>query len=96
MEKKTLKEKIVRAFASSMGDPEAAEEIAFHITDCETDFREISNLFSHPEQFSDRQVLSFIISFLAHVPNHLAAAKKLAGIGPIEDIFDEGVLVEDE
>ena len=35
-------------------------------------------------------------SSLAHVPDHVAAAKKLAGVGPIEDIFGVGVLIEDE
>jgi hypothetical protein len=53
-------------------------------------------LYGRPETFSDDEILSTVIQFLAHVPNHVAAAKKLAGIGPIEDIFKVGVLEEDE
>lgn len=79
-----------------MGDAEVAKEIAFHLCDCESDFQEMNDLFSNPKKFSDRDVLKLIISFLAHAPNHLAAAKKLIGLGPIEDIFDVGVLKEDE
>ena len=96
MRKETLQEKIVRAFTSSMGEADVAKEIAFHLTDCESDFREIYELFSNPEKFSDSDVRRHVISFLAHAPNHLAAAKKLVGLGPIEDIFGANVFTEDE
>jgi hypothetical protein len=53
-------------------------------------------LYADPEEFSDEQVLDVTIRFLAHVPNHVAAAKKLAGLGPIEDLFEVGVHKEDD
>ena len=33
--------------------------------------------------------------FLAYVPNHVAAAQKIVGLGPMKDIFEVGILVED-
>jgi hypothetical protein len=91
-----LKDRIAQAFASSLDDPEAAREIAFHMTDWDHNVDDLVKLYEQPESFSDDEILSIIIQFLAHVPNHVAAAKKLAGIGPIEDVFEVGVLNEDK
>jgi hypothetical protein len=44
---------------------------------------------------SNDQIVDIVIRFLAHVPNHVAAAKKLVGLGPMEDIFEVGILIED-
>ena len=79
-----------------MGEPEIAREIAFHMTDWDHNVDDLVRLYERPESFSDDEILSTVIQFLAHVPNHVAAAKKLAGIGPIEDVFKVGVLVEDD
>ncbi|HYX71945.1 MAG TPA: hypothetical protein VE732_04185 [Nitrososphaera sp.] len=91
-----LKGRIAQAFASSMDDPEAARDIAFHMTDWDHNVNDLIKLYEQPESFSDDEILSIIIRFLAHVPNHVAAAKKLAGIGPIEDVFEVGVFEENE
>ena|ERR1700687_230127 len=91
-----LKNRIVQAFTSSLHDPEVAREMAFHLTDWDHNLDDLIRLYEQPEAFSDDQIQSIVIQFLAHVPNHVAAAKKLAGIGPIEDIFKVGVLEEDE
>ena|SRR5688500_9864573 len=91
-----LRDRIAQAFTSSMGEPEVAREIAFHMTDWDHNVDDLVRLYERPESFSDEEILSTVIQFLAHVPNHVAAAKKLAGIGPIEDVFKVGVLVEDD
>ena len=91
-----LKDKIAQAFASSMGEPQVAREIAFHMTDWDHNVDDLVRLYERPESFNDDEILSIIIQFLAHVPNHVAAAKKLAGLGPVEDVFKVGVLEEDE
>jgi hypothetical protein len=91
-----LRERIAGAFASSMNDPEVAREIAFHMTDWDHNVEDLVKLYEQPESFSDDEILSTVIQFLVHVPNHVAAAKKLAGIGPIEDVFEVGVLKEDK
>src|SRR5437868_15025551 len=79
-----LKNRIAQAFASSTGEQEIAREIAFHITDWDHNIEALNKLYEQPEAFSNDEILSVIMQFLAHVPNHVAAAKKLAGLGPIE------------
>jgi hypothetical protein len=91
-----ITEKIAAALNASGTEAEVAEQIAFHLTDCSGDFEQILKLYHEPQSLSDDQVQTLVFKFLAHVPNHLAAAKKLAGLGPIEDVFGVGVLKEDE
>lgn len=90
-----VKERIAAAFALDL-DSRVAEDIAFHMTDWKKNLEEFTELYNQVEQLSDEQIRKFVIRFLAHVPNHVAAAKKLIGLGPIEDVFKVGVLEEDE
>lgn len=89
-------QRIADAFKASDLEAEAAGQIAFHLTDCRGDIEEICKLYNQGESMDEDQILAIIFKFLAHAPNHLAAAKKLAGVGPIEDVFGVGVLEEDE
>ena len=91
-----LRSRIERAFLSLGEEPEVARDIAFHLTDWDHNVDDLIRLYEQPEAFSDDEIQGILIQFLAHVPNHVAAAKKLAGIGPIEDIFKVGVLEEDD
>jgi hypothetical protein len=91
-----LKTKLTTAFATSMDLSSVAADIAFHMTDWDHNLDDLIRLYEQPEAFSDEEVVDMVIRFLAHVPNHVAAAKKLVGIGPIEDVFQVGVLREDE
>lgn len=90
-----LRAKITAAFTELIEDAEVAQDIAFHITDWDHDLADLVRLYQQPEQVSDDEVVKIILGFLIHVPNHIAAAKKLAGCGPIEDTFKVGVLEED-
>jgi len=74
---------------------EAAKDIGFHMTDWDSDVEELVALYENPDAFTNDQIVDVVLRFLAHVPNHVAAAKKLVGLGPIEDTFGVGVLVED-
>src|SRR5258705_12909669 len=94
--KEILRARIATAFATSMDLSEVAEDIAFHMTDWDHNVDDLIRLYEQPESFSDDEIVHILVKFLAHVPNHVAAAKKLAGIGPIEDVFEVGVLQEDE
>jgi len=76
--------------------PDLAEEIAFHMSDWTENLEEISQIYNQGEDMEHNSINQIIITFLAHVPNHLAAAKKLIGLGPIDDIFDVGVNEHDE
>ena len=91
-----LRGKIESAFAASMGEPEVARDIAFHMTDWDHDLEDLLRLYDQAETVDEEEVLEVLLRFLAHVPNHIAAAKKLSGMGPIEDIFQVGVLEEDK
>ncbi len=90
-----VRARIAQAFATSMDLPEAAKDVAFHMTDWDHNLDDLNRLYEMPDSFTDNQIVDMILQFLAHVPNHVAAAKKLAGLGPIEDVFEVGVLVED-
>src|SRR5258708_2276009 len=92
-----LRERIAAIVRLSYGEREdIARDIAFHLTDWDHNLEEISRMYNQFPEMSDDEILRIIVKFLAHVPNHLAAAKKLMGLGPIEDIFGAGVLQEDE
>jgi hypothetical protein len=65
------------------------------LTDWDSDVDELIVLYEKPDVFTNDQLVDIVIRFLAHVPNHVAAAKKLVGLGPREEIFEVGVLVED-
>ena len=90
-----LSARITDAFAASRGSREAAKDIGFHMTDWDHDVDDLISLYENPDGFTNDQIVEIVLGFLAHVPNHVAAAKKLSGLGPIEDVFDVGVLVED-
>jgi len=90
-----LKGRIAQALTSSMGEPRIAGEIAFHFTDWADNVDDLVRLYEQAETLSDKDIRRLVILFLTHVPNHVAAAKKLIGMGPIEDVFGVGVLEED-
>ena len=90
-----VKVRIAEAFAEFELAPEVVEDIAFHMTDWKENLLELVHLYDSPGKLSNDQIQDIVIKFLAHVPNHLAAAKKLVGLGPIEDIFQVGVLREE-
>lgn len=90
-----LRGRIARAFTASFDEPEAAGEVAFHFTDWAQDVDDLVRLYESAESLSDEEIREIVIRFLAHVPNHVAAAKKLLGMGRIEDVFGVGVHEED-
>ena len=97
MKTEQLRDRIAKALTDSMEEkPEVARDIAFHMTDWDHNLQDMVRLYEQQESLSDEEVIDIIIQFLAHVPEHVAAAKKLAGVGPITDIFEVGVLKEDE
>ncbi len=75
---------------------EKSQEIAFHLTDWISDLEEVYKIYSKIEKISNEEIELFIYKFLAHVPNHLVAAKKLSGIGSTEDVFNVGIFEDDK
>ncbi len=86
----------MKAFGASMDKPDVARDIAFHMTDWDDDLEVLNALYEQPEKYGHDEIRRAVLKLLAHVPNHLAAAKKLGGLGPIEDISSVDALQEDE
>jgi hypothetical protein len=91
-----VRARIAKAFSQSMDRSSVANDIAFHMTDWDHNIEDLLRIYREPRRIADDEIVKIILEFLAHVPNHVAAAKKLAGLGPIEDVFEVGVLIEDD
>jgi hypothetical protein len=91
-----FKDRIAAAFAADGYEDHLAQDLAFHMTDWNAELEQLSSLYRNIDSVNDEEISRVIFRFLAHAPNHIAAAKKLIGFGPIEDIFGVGVLEEDE
>ena len=65
-----------------------ADQIAFHLTDWNSDAAFIVALHLFPERFTPEEIEAAVDMFLVHVPSHVIAAARLAG-HPTEDIFRE-------
>jgi hypothetical protein len=57
----------------------AASEIAFHLNDWNYDAAFLVALHLFPERFTPEEIRAAIGPLLAHVPDHVAMAAKLAG-----------------
>ena len=69
-----------------------AFDLSFHMTDWLTDLEDLTKFYSKPEDYSDEEVERILLGFLAHVPEHLAAAKKIMlGFG-VSDTFGIGAV----
>src|SRR4051812_9463778 len=86
---------ITSAITAALSGPDAGEEqvlhadqIAFHLTDWNSDAAFIVALHLFPERFTPEEIEAAVDMFLIHVPNHLVAAARLAG-HPVEDIFSD-------
>jgi hypothetical protein len=89
-----IRDRLIKTF-SELGEANSGD-LAFHLTDWLSDLEECYKTFSSIEQKSDEEIERFVYRFLAHVPNHLVAAKKLSGIGKTEDVFNVGIFEDDE
>lgn len=90
-----VSEAIARAVRDSLIDEKSAKEIGFHMTDWKHDLELVLRLYEEGQELSSEEISATVHQFLAHVPNHIAAARKLIGYGPIEDIFGVGVFEDD-
>jgi hypothetical protein len=70
---------------------EVARDIAFHLTDWASDAAFIIAVTLFPERFTPKEIRDGVELFIAHAPNHVAAAAELGGF-PVADIFGTGVV----
>jgi hypothetical protein len=62
------------------------DEIAFHLTDWNSDAAFLVALHLFPERFTQNEIRAGVDLFLAHVPAHIIAAARLSEKS-VEDIF---------
>lgn len=91
LDEKMIQQKIQSAFEEIDETKNSAFDIAFHMTDWISDVNELVEVYSNIEKLKNDEITHFIYKFLAHVPNHINAAKKLSGMGKTEDIFNAGI-----
>lgn len=98
MDAGVISQAIERALeAEGYGTPEIRRDIAFHMTDWLVDLEKWHAYCQSPESLDADQTTELLMSFLAHVPNHMAAASKLMTGIPVMDIFEIGaVAIEEE
>lgn len=84
---------VTSTITAALSGPDASEEqilhadqIAFHLTDWNSDAAVIVALHLFPERFTPQEVEAGVELFLCHVPSHVMAAARLAG-HPAEDVF---------
>ena len=82
-----IQERIQTAFKEIEETQSVANDIAFHMMDWLSDLKDLQDIYSNIENVTNDEITHFVYKFLAHVPNHLNAAKKLSGMGKIEDVF---------
>ncbi|HEY8559881.1 MAG TPA: hypothetical protein VIL74_05730 [Pyrinomonadaceae bacterium] len=90
-----VRQRIKAAFDEMSATKSVSSDIAFHLTDWVSDIEDLIKIYSNIEKLSNDEITSFIYKFLAHVPNHLNAATKLSGLGPIKDVFEVRIFEDD-
>lgn len=96
VDEKFLQNRIAAAFAENELESHVVADVAFHMTDWKEDLDRLVSLYSRIETADAEEIRTVIIRFLCHAPNHLAAARKLIGLGPMKDIFEIGILRDDD
>lgn len=88
-----IRAKIELAASAEMElSPEIAQQVAFHMTDWLADLRRYVEFCEQPERFELRDIDKLLLAFLAHVPNHVAAASKLYADYHVSDVFGVGAI----
>jgi len=83
---------IANALSKELSD-ETAADVAFHLTDWASDAAFLTAILIFPERFSPEEIRQGITNFLAHVPDHVAAAAHLDG-WEVRDVFEVGMRIK--
>ena len=75
-------------------DAATARDVAFHLTDWLDDLEWLQRFYADPDDCPRDEAAERLLQFLLHVPEHVAAAKKLATGFPVTDLFEVGALEE--
>ena len=83
--------KVIETVLNEELELDDSHELAFHLTDWGDDLAFLLSLYLRPDRLSSQEIVEGLGKFLAHVPNHLAAAAFLWGL-PVEDVFEIGAI----
>lgn len=91
-----LRAAVTSAITAALSSEDATEqeilhkdEIAFHLTDWNSDAAFLVALHLFPERFTPEEISAGVGLFLVHVPAHVIAAARLSG-NSTDDIFATG------
>ncbi|MGB7208898.1 MAG: hypothetical protein WBD27_09590 [Pyrinomonadaceae bacterium] len=91
-----IQQRIAKAFQDTSQDKSVAHDIGFHMTDWLYNIKDLQEIYSSIDELNDDAIQAFVYKFLSHVPHHLNAARKLSGMGKVEDVFEVGIFEDDE
>lgn len=78
------------AFTEMDLEPKKIDDAIFHMVDWLGDLNNWSQFCENPESLSAEELGEMVMSFLIHVPAHVAAAGKLVTDLPVSDVFGIG------
>lgn len=91
LDAKVFKERIRGVMLREIGlSSAAADDVTFHMTDWLDDLVSFSGFCAEPDKWKDEEIKDILLSFLIHVPNHVAAASRLLTGFPVTDVFGVG------
>ena len=91
-----IEEALVKAFKSLELDNQEINDAVFHMTDWLNDLKKWNKFCENPESLSPEELSDLAISFLVHVPAHVAAASKIVTGMPVSDVFGIGAPSENK
>ena len=94
IDQKIIQPKIAELVEAKNIKKEHAYDIAFHLTDWLEDLDAFYKLINNFKSYSAKDANKILTDFLIHVPEHIAAAKKLYIGEPTEDVFEVGAVKE--
>ena len=89
-----IEEALVKAFKSLELNNQEIDDAVFHMTDWLSDLKEWNKFCENPNSLNPEQLSELAMSFLVHVPAHVAAASKIVTGLPVTDAFGVGATSE--
>ena len=91
IENKKIAKRIEEACIDLGLNKKDAWDVGFHMTDWIEDQIALAELYRNIETANNDDIQSVLMRYLAHVSEHVAAAKKLIGVGSVVDVFEVGI-----
>ena len=93
-EENKIEEALTKAFENLELGSEVIHDAVFHMTDWLDALKAWNAFCENPESLNPEALGELAMSFLVHVPAHVAAASKLVTGLPVSDVFGIGATTE--